>query len=86
MPMTENSYRKSLRTRMRVLFSPARSALFAGALLVAVIGNILYIRDDGAPEWLGALSVSPIFAFLFWELATDVRRRRDDREREEREP
>lgn len=82
MQVIEESYRNSFRKRLRTLFSPVRLALFIAAIAVAVIGNVFYITNGGGPEWLGAGSVVPLFAFLFWELATDMKMRRLERDNE----
>ncbi|GEC74524.1 hypothetical protein GCM10010213_09050 [Microbacterium maritypicum] len=81
MQMIEESYKNSFRKRLRILFSPLRLALFLTAIIIAIIGNAIYISNGGSPEWLGLGSIIPLLAFLFWELATDIRMRRLERER-----
>lgn len=80
--MTEDSYKNSFRKRLRTLFSPLRLVLFIAAIIIAVVGNMFYIGNGGTPEWLGLGSVLPLLAFLFWELATDMKMRRLERERQ----
>lgn len=75
-----DSYRQSFRRRRRILFSPLRLALFLGAIVFGTVLNVVYIRNGAEPEWLGALSVAPIFAFVAWMLVTDHRERRRERE------
>lgn len=83
MQMTEDTYTNSLRKRMRVLLSPLRLVFFMAAIIISIVGNVVYISNGGGPEWLGLLSVIPIFAFAFWGSATDAKMRRLDRERRE---
>ena len=78
--MNPNSYTYSMRTRLHVLFSPLRLAVFIAAIVIAVVGNVLYINNAGGPEWLGPVSVAPIWACVAWEVATDMKMRRRDRE------
>ncbi|PRB14759.1 hypothetical protein CQ042_10110 [Microbacterium sp. MYb62] len=80
MQMNANLYTYSMRTRLHVLFSPLRLAAFIAAIVIAVVGNVLYINNGGGPDWLGPVSVAPIWACVAWEVATDMKMRRRDRE------
>ena len=82
MTSTEN-YSKSLRRRMRVLFSPLRSTLLVAAVVFAVVLNIMLVRNGGQPEWVGPLSVVPLLAFAGWTLATDYSQRRAERAKQD---
>lgn len=79
-----DAYSHSFRKRMRILFSPLRLTLFAVAIIVWVGANVLYINNGGGPEWLGLASVIPLWACVFWELATDTKMRRFEREGRDR--
>lgn len=83
MQMIDSSYKNSFRKRLRVLFSPLRLMVFIVAIILAAVGNVFYISSGGTPEWLGLGSVVPLLAFLFWELATDMKMRRLERENQE---
>ncbi|WP_435748724.1 hypothetical protein [Microbacterium sp. PMB16] len=72
-------YSKSMRRRFRVLFSPLRLVLFGAAILFSIALNIVYISNGGSPEWVGALSVVPLLAFVGWLLATDYTLRRNEK-------
>lgn len=68
---------------MRVLFSPLRSTLLVVAVVFAVVLNVMFIRNGGQPEWIGALSVVPLLAFAGWTLATDYSQRRAERAKQD---
>lgn len=74
--VTKKGYHKSSRTRLAVLFTPIRLALFIGALLWCLAFNALLIGADGKAAWAGPVSVLPIFAFTIWTYVTDARNRR----------
>ncbi|CAH0211319.1 hypothetical protein SRABI76_02271 [Microbacterium oxydans] len=66
---------------MRVLFSPLRAILFGGAIIFAIVLNIVFIGNGGAPEWIGVLSAVPLLAFAGLTLATGASHRRDEKAR-----
>ncbi len=70
---------KSPRRRFRVLFSPLRLSLFIAAIIFAIALNIVYITNGGSPEWMGALSVVPLFACAGWTVATDYTHRQEEK-------
>lgn len=72
-------YSKSLRQRLRVLFSPLRLTLFIAAIVFAVALNVVFISNGGSPEWLGAVSVVPLLAFAGWTVATDYSLRQQEK-------
>lgn len=72
-------YSKSLRQRLRVLFSPLRLTLFIAAIVFAVALNVVFISNGGSPEWLGAVSVVPLLAFAGWTVATDYSLRKQEK-------
>lgn len=79
--MNPHSYTNSLRQRMRILFSPLRLALFIAALVIAIVGNVIYIHNGAGPEWLGPASVIPFWSCVIGVFVTDMKMRRLDRER-----
>lgn len=81
MQMTEETYTNSFHTRVRILFSPLRLTFFIAAIIICVVGNVVYINNGAGPEWLGLLSVIPLFALNGWAMVTDAKMRRRDRER-----
>ncbi len=74
--MMDESYRRSFRKRLSILFSPLRLVLFVAAIIFGIVINVVYLRNGAEPEWLGAISILPVSAFLAWSLATDYRHRR----------
>lgn len=70
-------YRRSLNTRLRLLFSPLRLTLFIIAIAWIIGLNVVYIRNDGGPQWLGFASIIPVSIFFVWTMATDRRYRKD---------
>jgi hypothetical protein len=86
MQVNGRSYTNSLRTRLRVQFSPLRATLILGAIIVGIVGNVLYIGNGGGPEWLGLASAIPIWTLVAWGLATDMKMRRLDREDRDQTP
>jgi hypothetical protein len=80
MQMNPDSYTNSFRKRVRILFSPIRLILFIASVAFSVVGNVLYVNNGGQPEWLAYVSVIPLWACVFWEVATDMKMRRLDRE------
>lgn len=78
--MAPDSYTNSFRTRARILFSPVRLSLAVAAIMFAVVANVIYIRNGSEPETLGLASIIPLFALLAWQLVTDAKMRRLDRE------
>lgn len=83
MQMNPDSYTNSFRRRMRILYSPLRLTLLIVAIVICIVGNVLYISNGGGLEWLGLLSVLPLFALYGWTMVTDAKMRRLDRERAE---
>ena len=80
MQMTQTvPYSKSLRQRVRVLFSPFRLTLFIAAIIFAVALNVVFIGNGGSPEWLGAVSIVPLLAFAGWTVATDYSLRQQEK-------
>lgn len=78
-PDDATPWSKSPRRRFRVLFSPLRLTLFIAAIIFAIALNIVYISNGASPEWVGALSVVPLFTFAGWTLATDYTARRNEK-------
>ncbi len=78
-----DAYTNSFRKRVRILFSPIRLILFIASVAFSVLANVLYINNGGGPEWLGFMSVVPLWVCVFWQLTTDRRMRRIDRENAE---
>lgn len=72
----KKGHRPSGKTRLAVLFSPVRLAVFIGALVWCFAFNALLIGADGKAAWAGPVSVLPIFAFVVWAYVTDARHRR----------
>jgi len=68
--MSEN-YRYSLRTRLKVLFSPVRLVLFLASVVWLVALNAIYISNLGQPEWAGPASVLPTITWVAWMIITD---------------
>ncbi|WP_136041827.1 hypothetical protein [Microbacterium sp. K22] len=83
--MAPDSYTNSLRTRLRVLFSPVRLTLYIAAITFSVVANVIYLRDGTGTEWLGPASVVPLLALVAWQFATDKKMRRLDRESADRD-
>jgi hypothetical protein len=77
--MNPHCYTNSFRKRMRILFSPLRLALFITSLLIAIVGNVIYINNGAGPEWLGPASVIPFWSCVIGVFVTDMRMRRLDR-------
>lgn len=64
------------RERLRFLFLPWWRVVWLIASVVwAIVLNVIYITGGGTPEWVGPLSVVPIYAFLADLLVRDSRRR-----------
>jgi hypothetical protein len=80
MSMNPDSYTNSFGKRLRILLSPVRVLVFVAAIVICVIGNVIYINNGAGPEWLGLSSVIPLFAFTTWSMVTDAKMRRLDRE------
>ena len=78
--MTESTSSPPPKTRLRILFSPARLTLFFLSIVILASANFVYMANDGSPEWLGLCSVVPIFAFAIWQIVTDTKLRRRDRD------
>lgn len=67
----------SIAERLKFLFSPWwRSGLFAASTLWLIGLNIAYIDGDATNEWLGLLSIIPIWPFTIDALVRDMRRRK----------
>lgn len=72
----DRDYRFSLRKRLSVLFSPIRLTLFLLSIAWLIAANIAFIDNGQKPEWLGPLSVVPVFACAAMLSITDGRERR----------
>ena len=68
-----------------MLFSPLRLILFSVAIIFAIAMNIVFIKNGGSPEWMGAVSVVPLLAFAGWTIATDYTRRRHEKNQSHQE-
>jgi len=73
--MSNENYSHSLRTRLRVLFSPIRLTVFLASVVWLVTLNVIYVSNLGQPEWAGPASVLPIITWVIWMFITDWRHR-----------